>query len=446
MTCIEIPLQDIISATNDFAEANVIGKGGFGKVYKGEIMLSMEPIIVAIKRLDSSYGQGPHEFEKEIKFLSSYKHSNLVSLLGFCVENGESILVYEYLSNRSLDLHISRPDISWLQRIKICLEAAKGLQFLHEPVEGSSERLLHRDIKSANILLDQYLNPKIADFGLSKLAPAGLDCTLLQCTVVGTVGYSDPMYMREGFLTKASDIYSFGVVLFEVMCGRPQVTKTDDGELQFLTPLSLKRYEQNKMGSIIIGLDVDISPKCLNSISKIAYRCLHLQRERRPSIQEIVHQLAIAYKYQQQFENPELLIEEPLNEDTIETETETVRVKFQLQRKCSYEDKILVTGNDQVLGLWDPNNAIELKWSEDHLWSTDLDIPTAKFIKFKFIMRKGNGEIVWQPGPDRVLACYKTDKTMTLSEDWEDPDSRWITEFGATLNQPLVSVSGAKEP
>nr|GEX45647.1 receptor-like protein kinase HERK 1 [Tanacetum cinerariifolium] len=156
---LKIPLKGIESATNSFGTENYIGGGGFGKVYRGGLLLSEKLIMVAVKRLDSALGQGPPEFWKEIMMLSRYKHENLVSLLGFCDECGENILVYEYLSNKSLDVYLSSKDLSWSQRLNICIGAARGLQYLHDP-EGTQQRVLHRDIKSANILLDKNWKAK----------------------------------------------------------------------------------------------------------------------------------------------------------------------------------------------------------------------------------------------------------------------------------------------
>nr|XP_043618332.1 probable receptor-like protein kinase At2g39360 [Erigeron canadensis] len=295
---LKISLKVLESATNNFSDANCLGRGGFGKVYKGEIVLSDVLTMVAIKRLDKSFGQGTVEFWKEIMMLSQYKHQYLVSLLGFCDEGGENLLVYEYLSNRSLDLYLDSVDLSWLQRLNICLGAAMGLQFLHEPLEGSQQRVLHRDIKSANILLDHEWRPKIADFGLSKLGPANQQFSFLYTYAVGTPGYYDPLYAHTGLLTKESDVYSFGVVLFEVLCGRPCVQNYDDIR-KYLAALSRKSYEEKKMDTIILtGLQDNISRKCLERFSGIAYQCLHLDRGERPTMSQVVQELRFALYHQ----------------------------------------------------------------------------------------------------------------------------------------------------
>ncbi|GKC55975.1 kinase-like domain, phloem protein 2-like protein [Tanacetum coccineum] len=173
-------LSYIKSATNNFDESEVIGTGGFGKVYAGELSHSQseEKSVVAIKRLDHRYGQGDPEFFKEMRMLSCYRHENLISLLGFCCQGGEMILIYEYASRGSLDRYLSSTDLTWTQRIRICIDAAKGLSFLHDP-NRTQQRVLHCDIKSANILLDKNMTAKVSDFGLSKMGPANQQYSLL---------------------------------------------------------------------------------------------------------------------------------------------------------------------------------------------------------------------------------------------------------------------------
>ncbi|CAI9285011.1 unnamed protein product [Lactuca saligna] len=240
---LKIQLEEIKSATDTFDNNNFIGEGGFGKVYKGEISHSKGKSMVAFKRLDRSHGQGDPEFLKEILMLSGHTHENLISLLGFCDEDGEKIIIYEHAANGSLDRHLSSTTLTWRQRLKICLGAATGLCYLHHPKE-TQERVIHRDIKSSNILLDENWNAKVSDMGLSKVGPANQQRTFLLVTnVVGTLGYIDPMYMETSILTEESDVYSFGVVLFEVLCGRMK--------------LSFKKYrgERPKMCHVVEKLE-----------------------------------------------------------------------------------------------------------------------------------------------------------------------------------------------
>ncbi|XP_076909277.1 putative serine/threonine-protein kinase PBL28 [Bidens hawaiensis] len=294
---LKIGLRAIKSATNNFDDRNYIGKGGFGKVYKGELVHSEVQTMVAVKRLDRVYGQGDLEFWKEIMMLSLYKHENIIALLGFCDENGEKIIVYKYASNRSLDLYLSSADLTWIQRLKLCVGAARGLEYLHNPKE-THHRILHRDIKSSNILLDENWKAKISDFGLSKLGPANQQHTFLVSQAVGTVGYCDPLYAEMGFLTKESDVYSFGVVLHEVLCGRLCISNCKD-ECQPLVGLARQSFEQNKLNEIIFDqIKEQINPDSLKVFASIAYRCLKRDREERPTMTHIVKELEIALEMQ----------------------------------------------------------------------------------------------------------------------------------------------------
>ncbi|GKD03409.1 receptor-interacting serine/threonine-protein kinase 4-like protein [Tanacetum coccineum] len=300
---LKISLDVIKSATNSFGAENFIGVGGFGKVYKGDIS-NADGIAktVAIKRLDRRHGQGEHEFLTEIMMLSRYRHRNLVSLIGFCDEDEEKILVYEYEFNGSLEKYLSSEDLTWGQRLKICIGAARGLEYLHNPL-GTQQRVLHRDVKSANFLLDQNWEAKISDFGLSRIGPANQEFTFLVSTVVGTLGYCDPLYAETGILTKESDVYSFGVVLFEVLCGRFCMGKHDD-EHRLLIPLAQRSYEKGTLDDIIFrGLREQMEPYSLKTFSSVAYQCLKRDREERPTMVDVLSALELASEYQESYES-----------------------------------------------------------------------------------------------------------------------------------------------
>nr|GEW63247.1 protein kinase-like domain, phloem protein 2-like protein [Tanacetum cinerariifolium] len=296
---LEFQLEEIKTATNNFDDCNVIGTGGFGKVYKGELTLPEGKQMAAFKRLDRKHGQGDPEFFKEIRMLSSCKHDNLISLLGFCKEGDEMILIYEHASQGSLDRILNKATLTWTQRLKICLDAAKGLCFLHDP-KGTQQRVLHCDIKSANILLDESLNAKVADFGLSKISPANQQFTLLVTSPVGTPGYCDPLYMYTYKLTKESDVYSFGVVLFEVLCGRV-CYENSNGKLKIFVPYWKKCYEQKKLDEIIFPhLKQQMDPSSVEQFVDIAYQCLQETREERPTMSVVVEKLETALELQEQ--------------------------------------------------------------------------------------------------------------------------------------------------
>ncbi|PWA65702.1 protein kinase-like domain-containing protein [Artemisia annua] len=253
--------------------------------------------MVAFKRLDRKFDQGDPEFWKEIMMLSLFKHENIVSLLGYCDDCDEKILVYEYLPRKSLDRYLKSSDLTWVLRLKICIGAARGLEFLHTPV-GNQQRVLHRDIKSSNILLDESWNAKISDFGLSKFGPVYQKYTFLVSHPVGTIGYCDPLYAQSGLLTKESDVYSFGVVLCEVLCGRLCTEHNNDRDGSFVE-LARQSYRQSTVDQIVYeNIRGDIDPDSLKTFMRIVYQCLELDREQRPLITKIVTELESALAYQ----------------------------------------------------------------------------------------------------------------------------------------------------
>ncbi|KAJ9538348.1 hypothetical protein OSB04_031081 [Centaurea solstitialis] len=298
---LKIKLKEIKSATDNFGDNNLIGRGGFGKVYKGTISHSTGQRMAAVKRLDSALGQGNSEFWKEITMLSRFTHENLVSLLGYCDEGGEKILVYEFLSRGSLDRHLSDTALTWMQRLRICVDIARGLSYLHDP-KGTQQRVLHRDIKSSNILLDENWNAKVSDLGLSRIGPANQEHTILISNMVGTVGYLDPLYLEMGMLTKESDVYSFGVVLFEVLCGR-LCFEYRNSRVQTLVRMWKKSYKEKKLDKIIFqDMLQQMDPSSLETFSNIAYLCLHKSLEGRPMMADVVKELEIALECQRTYE------------------------------------------------------------------------------------------------------------------------------------------------
>ncbi|KAL4565063.1 hypothetical protein LXL04_029145 [Taraxacum kok-saghyz] len=298
---LKIQLEEIKSATDNFNSSKVIGKGGFGVVHEGVLSHSKKQNTVAFKRLDRRHGQGDPEFWKEILMLSRYTHKNLISLLGFCDEDGEKILVYEFASNGSLDQHLSSTSLTWKQRLKICVGAAMGLCYLHDPKE-TQQRVIHRDIKSSNILLDENWNAKISDMGLSKIGPANQQHTFLVSNVVGTFGYVDPMYVEMSILTKESDVYSFGVVLFEVLCGR-LCFENNNNHFQNLVPMWKKSFKHKKLDEIVFqDLKQHIDARSLEVFLDAAYQCLQKSRTKRPKMFDVVEKLEIALGFQEEFE------------------------------------------------------------------------------------------------------------------------------------------------
>ncbi|GJW77374.1 protein kinase, ATP binding site-containing protein, partial [Tanacetum coccineum] len=385
---LKIQLEAIKSATSNFAAENVFGNGGFGKVYKGEIVHFQGKSPVAFKRLDRSFGQGNPEFWKEIMMLSLYRHENIVSLLGFCDESNEKILVYEYMSKRSLDLYLTNDNLTWIQRLEICIGAARGLAYLHSSF-GTHTRVLHRDIKSANILLDEHWNAKISDFGLSKFGPADQQFTFLFSNAVGTVGYCDPLYVETGFLTKESDVYSFGVVLFEVLCGRLCIgNESDKGRP--LTGLAREFYELNRMSELVFcNIKDEVHLKSLQAYSTLAYQCVKKNREERPLMTEVVRILESALEYQVNGES--LKLSDVVEVHKLKEESSSIfNIKY-------FEDTILA-------GKWDETERYLNQFTnlEDNRYS----------MKIYFIIRKQK----YLEALDRQVLCniYMNDRANAV--------------------------------
>ncbi|BFG27546.1 hypothetical protein CerSpe_138200 [Prunus speciosa] len=214
---LQFDFSAIVAATNNFSDENKLGEGGFGQVYKGILSNGQE---VGVKRLSRNSGQGAEEFKNEMVLVAKLQHRNLVRLYGFCLEGEEKILVYEYVSNRSLDYFLFDPEkqgqLDWSRRYKIIAGIARGIMYLHE---DSRLRIIHRDLKASNILLDGEMHPKISDFGMARIF--GVDQTQANTSrIVGTYGYMSPEYAMHGQFSVKSDLYSFGVLLLEIISGK----------------------------------------------------------------------------------------------------------------------------------------------------------------------------------------------------------------------------------
>ncbi|CAI9298912.1 unnamed protein product [Lactuca saligna] len=292
--------SEIEIATNNFDKVRVIGEGGFGKVYIGTLK---DGTTVAIKRGSTRYHQGEKEFRAEITVLLRLRHFHLISLLGCCNENSEMILVYEYMDNGTLRQHLydrentqpTNEPLTWAQRLKIAIQSASGLHYLHT---GFQSPIIHRDVKTSNILLNKNLNAKVSDFGLSRERPV-VD-NALSSAVKGSFGYIDPEYYRRHRLTEKSDVYSFGVVLFEILFGLPALDSTRPTEQQMLSEWALHCYRDDILDQNIDPyLMGEILPQCLEIYVKTATSCLADKGEDRPSMGDVLVSLQRALALQE---------------------------------------------------------------------------------------------------------------------------------------------------
>ncbi|XP_038714114.1 putative proline-rich receptor-like protein kinase PERK6 [Tripterygium wilfordii] len=233
--------DELAAATGGFSQANLLGQGGFGYVHKGVLPNGKE---IAVKSLKSGSGQGEREFQAEVDIISRVHHRHLVSLVGYCIAGSQRMLVYEFVPNGTLEFHLhgkGGQQMDWSSRIKIALGSAKGLAYLHEDCHP---KIIHRDIKASNILIDTTFEAKVADFGLAKLSSDNF--THVSTRVMGTFGYMAPEYASSGKLTDKSDVFSFGVMLLELITGRRPVDPTgemEDSLVDWARPLCLSALE-----------------------------------------------------------------------------------------------------------------------------------------------------------------------------------------------------------
>uniref|UniRef100_A0A7N0UJZ8 Protein kinase domain-containing protein n=1 Tax=Kalanchoe fedtschenkoi TaxID=63787 RepID=A0A7N0UJZ8_KALFE len=282
-------LAEVVAATDNFKPKSVLGEGGFGKVYKGYLQSVNQE--VAIKKLDCNGLQGAREFVAEVVTLSSADHPNLVKLIGYCVAAEQRLLVYEFMPLGSLDRHLfdlepDKPKLDWYTRLKIAAGAAKGLEYLHDKMNPPT---IYRDLKCSNILLGEGYHPKLSDFGLAKVGPSG-DNTHVSTRVMGTYGYCAPEYAMTGQLTFKSDIYSFGVVLLELLTGRKAIDTTRPKKEQYLVAWARPLFKDRTKFFLMADpeLEGQYSRKSLFQALAISAMCINEQPTSRPAISEVV--------------------------------------------------------------------------------------------------------------------------------------------------------------
>ncbi|XP_012434318.1 probable receptor-like protein kinase At5g18500 [Gossypium raimondii] len=282
-------LRDLELATNRFSKENVLGEGGYGVVYRGHLINGTP---VAVKKILNNLGQAEKEFRVEVEAIGHVRHKNLVRLLGYCIEGTHRMLVYEYVNNGNLEqwLHGAMRQhgyLTWEARIKVLLGTAKALAYLHEAIEP---KVVHRDIKSSNILIDDEFNAKVSDFGLAKLLGAGKSHVTTR--VMGTFGYVAPEYANTGLLNEKSDVYSFGVVLLEAITGRDPV---DYGRPAHEVNLVdwLKMMVGSRRSEEVVDPNIEVRPstRTLKRALLTALRCVDPDSEKRPKMGQVARML-----------------------------------------------------------------------------------------------------------------------------------------------------------
>ncbi|KAL8061357.1 hypothetical protein ABFX02_02G081500 [Erythranthe guttata] len=279
--------EELKRITNNFSETNGIGSGGYGRVYRGTLANGQ---LVAIKRAVQGSMQGGLEFKTEIELLSRVHHKNVVSLVGFCFDHGEQMLVYEFIANGTLSDSISGKTgirLDWMRRLRIAHGAAKGLQYLHDEADPP---IIHRDIKSNNILLDERLTAKVADFGLSKLM-GDSERGHVTTQVKGTMGYLDPEYYMTQQLTEKSDVYSFGILLLELLTARLPIENGKHIVREVRSVMDTSKNMYNLQGILDPAVASGMSAKSVEMFVDLALRCVQELGSNRPSMSEVVKEI-----------------------------------------------------------------------------------------------------------------------------------------------------------
>ncbi|KAF5797164.1 putative transferase, protein kinase RLK-Pelle-RLCK-VIIa-2 family [Helianthus annuus] len=294
--------SDLRMATRNFRPDSVLGEGGFGSVYKGWIdeqsFAASKPgsgVVVAVKRLNAESFQGHREWLAEVNYLGQFSHPNLVNLIGYCLEDEHRLLVYEFMPRGSLENHLFRKGsyfqpLTWSLRLKVALGAAKGLAFLH----SAETKVIYRDFKTSNVLLDSEYNAKLSDFGLAKDGPTG-DKSHVSTRVMGTYGYAAPEYLATGHLSTKSDVYSFGVVLIEMLSGRRAIDKNrPTGEQSLVAWAKPYLPHKRKLFRILDNrLEGQYTLNGAHATANLALRCISTDPRLRPSMVDVVKELEL---------------------------------------------------------------------------------------------------------------------------------------------------------
>ncbi|GJS29002.1 kinase-like domain, phloem protein 2-like protein [Tanacetum coccineum] len=288
---LKIPLESILSATNIFAEENIISSYGFCKEYKGQLLWSGDLIDITARRLNKERYDREQLFWMEISMLSSLKHKNLVSLVGFCDENDEKIIINKNDTRGRLDNYLSDSTrLTWVRRLEICVGLAHALSYVYYD-DSRDFSVIHRNINSHTVVLNDNWEPKLSDFERSMKIEASQRHNSFHNSKLWYVDrYVDPTYIETKSVSHKSDMYSLGIILFELMCGRKSISGDKDDN--HLAPLAITHYREKKLDNIIDkDLWKQLDLHSFNMFAEIAYECLDEERSRRPNIDDIVPRL-----------------------------------------------------------------------------------------------------------------------------------------------------------
>ncbi|GKE49828.1 kinase-like domain, phloem protein 2-like protein, partial [Tanacetum coccineum] len=301
---LRIPLEDIESATNYFGYKNFIGEDGLGKRYEGQLLWFGELIDITARRLiTKEWNEIEQQFWTEISMLSSLKHENIDSIVGFCNEVDAETIIYKDISMGRLENYVSDPMLlTWVKRLKICVRLARALSYIHYD-EQRDFSVIHWNISSYTVLLDDDWEPKLSDFLHSmKIKTSERHHSFDTDSIWSTKGYTDPTCLETGTVNHKSDIYSFGIVLFELLCGRKSIINDHDNK--YLAPVAMFHYREKILNDIIDpDLLKQMDLESFNVFAKTAYDSLNEERSRRPDIVEVVTRLEEALKLQLAREN-----------------------------------------------------------------------------------------------------------------------------------------------
>ncbi|KAK1426317.1 hypothetical protein QVD17_14988 [Tagetes erecta] len=393
-----ISLEAIKAATKNFNDDNCIAEGRSWKLYEGEVIDANECTPVIVKRWDRESPQRHNEFLVELDILLAYKHDNFITLVGYCTETDENIIVYEHTSNGKLDKHLCNCSLTWMKRLKICIDVAKGLRFLHK----GTGRCIHRDIKSGSILLDGEWNAKISNFEstceqgfINKLAHINDNDS-------SSLGYTNSQYEADGYISEEFDVYSLGVILTEMLCGKLAWFEGCVDHSQSLGPLFVRHYNENgdvhKM--IFEAIKEQISPQSLNTFQSITLRCLEYNYNARPSAHDVVIQLEKALKFQEDYEIWEHKL--PINYKEIIKMSKYSDINYSTTTKKDlynmFSTGILLKDSKVLFSLGSNGERNELtsarmftyKNRMSHKWQSDQE---SRFLKVAEILRAVNNEL-----------------------------------------------------